>query len=119
VVVERLSHDDPEARDAAAMALGESRLTAALTPLSAHFAREPDAQSRKTTLLAISLLRSSAAVDFLLNVVGTFPVSDAVTAVEALGFYRNDAALRERVKQHIERRGDEPLKRAAAKSFPD
>jgi HEAT repeat protein len=117
-VVERLSHDEPEVRDAAAMALGESRLTAGLSPLCEHFAREPDAQSRKTALLAISLLRSSAAVDYLVNAVGTFPVNDAVAAVEALGLYRHDGVLRERVKEHVERRGEDPLKRAAAKAFP-
>ena len=87
------------------------------SPLCEHFVRESDAQSRKTALLAISLLRSSAAVDYLVDVLGTFPVNDALAAIEALGLYRNDAALRERVRQHAERRGEEALKRAAAKAF--
>ena len=90
----------------------------ALSPLCEHFAREADVQSRKTVLLAISLLRSSSAVDYLVNVVGTFPLNDAVAAAEALGLYRHDVALRERVREHVERRGEEALKRAAAKAFP-
>jgi HEAT repeat protein len=116
-VIERLSHEQPEVRDAAAMALGESRLTAALSPLCEHFAREADVQSRKMALLAIALLRSAAAVDYLVNVVASFPVNDAVAAVEALNLYRHDVSLRERVRVHVERRGEEPLKRAVAKAL--
>jgi HEAT repeat protein len=112
-----LRHDEPEVRDAAAMALGESRRAEALDPLRDHFSREADSQSRKTGLLAIALLRAEPAVDFLLTVVKTFPSEDAAGAVDALALYRHDATVRARLEETVKQRPDDRLRRAFAKSF--
>ena len=101
LVAEFLSDEAPELRDAAALALGESRLPAALGPLRDAFDRERDAASRKAIVLAVAMLRTPEAVEWLVRLVEFAPLPDAAAAVEALRSYRSDAALAARVKSLV------------------
>lgn len=113
-----LNDVDESVRGAAALALGESRQAEALEPLRARLKREPEADVRKVLLVAMAMLRSPESVEHLLAVLASSRAPDAVAAVEALGIYRHDAAVRAKVHEVVKTRGEEPLQRAFAKSFP-
>jgi HEAT repeat protein len=115
LVAEFLSDDAPELRDAAALALGESRLAAALPPLRQAFDRESDAGSRKQIVLAAAMLRTPEAVEWLVWLVTSAPIADAVAAVEALRSYRSDAALAARVRNAVAERRSAVLDQALAR----
>ncbi len=107
-----LDPGDPVACEAAAMALGKSRLAEALVPLGDCWQRSHSAELRQHVLLAIAILRRPAAVEFLAGLVATEPEPDAIAALSALRIYRDDPRLGERVAGLVlERRS--PVLRAA------
>jgi HEAT repeat protein len=88
---------DKGAAEAAASALGESRLADALPILRDWL---PTAQRRglaRAALFAMAGLRRDEAVDLLLDVVRDEPAPVARDAIHALASIRTDAAMRERV----------------------
>jgi HEAT repeat protein len=109
---------DESIRGYAALALGESRQAEALEPLRARLKREPEADVRRAMLVALAALRSAESVDHLVKFVSSARPADAAAAVEALGIYRHDAAVRARLEEALNQRRDETLRRAFAKSFP-
>jgi HEAT repeat protein len=115
LVASFLGDEAPELRDAAALALGESRLPAALAPLRQAFDRESDAGSRKQIVLAAAMLRTPEAVEWLVWLVTSATVADAIAAVEALRSYRSDAALAARVRNAVAERRSEVLDQALAR----
>jgi HEAT repeat protein len=116
--VERLlDHRDAATQDAAAVALGASRLREALPVLRAWWERTADVDLRRTALLAIAMLRHEDAIAFLLAQVAEAPGPDARDAIAALGTYRHDDGLRARVQATVERRTDVELGPAFARAF--
>lgn len=107
-----LDADDRAVAGAAALALGGSRLPAALEPLRAALGRSVDRQLRRALVDAIGLLRSEAAAEALLGLLAEGDDELAVHAVGALRLYRDRAALARRVEEALARRGDA---RAAAR----
>lgn len=95
--------------EAAAIALGESQQPGALPPLRAYAARRPGA--RRLGLMAIALLRTRDAVQYLLDLVAGAPAEVARDAADALLMYRREigladrlaAAVAERTRQHLQR----------------
>src|SRR5438270_268976 len=71
IVTEFLDPSNAAACEAAAMALGKSRLAEALDPLRGCLGRCHSAELRQHILLAVAILRRPAAIDFLLEHVST------------------------------------------------
>src|SRR5262249_12205187 len=116
--VERLlAHRDGSTQEAAAVALGASRLREALPVLRGWWERTPDVDLRRTALLAIAMLRHDDAIAFLLSQVTEGRGPDARDAMAALGTYRHDDALRARVEAAVEQRSDLDLRPAFVRSF--
>ena len=100
--------------EAAALALGESRLRAALPRLRDWWQRTTALEPRRTALLAIAMLRSEEAQAFLLSVIAEAPGHDARDAIAALGIFRDDTVLRQRVCDVAAARDDVDLRAAIA-----
>jgi HEAT repeat protein len=105
-VADFLDDDDPVTCEAAALALGESRLAAALGPLKIAWERTFDPDLRRTLLLAIAMLRHETAIDFLLSLVAEASAANAKDALNALDMYRRDRALWRRVRELVDKRED-------------
>jgi HEAT repeat protein len=108
-----LDRRPPETAEAAALALGGSRLPAALPLLCAWWERVLDASLRRTALLAIAMLKSDAAIAYLLDHVGQSAAQHAAAAIEALALYRHDPRLGAQVEAAVASRSE----RAIADAF--
>ena len=104
-----LQHEDPALGKAAALALGESRLSGAFDLLKTDWQEGFDPDLRRTELLAIAMLRHERAMDFLLSLIADAPPTHARDAIAALEMYRRDQELWERVERLIEAREDVDL----------
>ncbi|MEM7353706.1 MAG: HEAT repeat domain-containing protein [Acidobacteriota bacterium] len=113
-----LRSEDPAIVEAAALALGESRLEEAVPLLSECAERTFDPRLRRTLLISLSMLRRPAGFDFLLSQVEIARRDQATHAIVALGLHRGDEALRERTEAALARRGgDRALHAAFAQAF--
>ena len=97
---------DAEVAEAAMLALGASRLPAAFEWLRGRFEGELIGGRKRPYLLPIALTRLTAAIDFLVGVIGTGHPSVAAAAVEAIGIHLADPKLRDRVRAVVDGRGD-------------
>jgi HEAT repeat protein len=93
-----------ERGEAAALALGASRLTAALPLLLAYCEEETTDARARTGYLALALLRDDAANDYLLGVVRDGDSPDAVAAARALATFRDEPRLAARLRAAAEGR---------------
>jgi len=116
-VARRLDASDAPTCEMAALALGTARRREALDILRQWFARLRDAELRRTALLAIAMLKHDEAIDFLLAVTAEAIGPTARDAIAALGMYRHDGALRQRVIDTATRRDDVDLRAAVAEAF--
>jgi len=112
-----LGHADPVAQEAAALALGGSRLREALPVLCAWWERTSAVELRRTALLAVAMLRHEDALALLVTLVSEGTGPDARDALAALGTYRHDDALRARVESVVAARSDVDLRAAFAAAF--
>lgn len=112
-----LDHGDEVVCEAAAVALGSSRLREALPVLRAWWERTVPAELRRTALLAVAMLRHEDALGFLVALVAEGRGPDARDAIAALATYRHDDALRARVGDAVEARTDVDLRAAFTKAF--
>jgi hypothetical protein len=101
--------------EAAAAALGESRLRDALPVLRDWLDRAAMRGLRRVALRAIAALRRDEAIDFLLSLVADQPAPAAREALEALASLGRDKALEERVRTVTESRPE--LAEAFARAF--
>jgi HEAT repeat protein len=116
--VQRLLTPQDEARaDAAALALGQSRLPEA-TPLLQQYAELPPRSERRAALLALAMLREPAATEYLLGLLAEAEPRQAQLVLEALGLHRYDAALRQRVTAVVMARRSPALLQGLEKAFP-
>ena len=105
-----LTHADEAVRELAALALGESRLDAALVPLKeAWDGVLVGEEFRRALLRAAAAHRSEAAFDWLLEILAEARVSVAVTVIEALAPYKHNAKLMQRLESALTVRGDKAL----------
>ena len=106
---ELLEAEDAPRAEAAALALGESRPDGADELLAAALERgRPDPA---IVLLALATLRSDAALQLLLSVVASGPGHQAREAMRALGVYRDDEELADRVRSAVAERAAAGLSR--------
>jgi hypothetical protein len=101
----------------AALALGESRLEAAFHVLREAWERSGAAEQRRTLLVAIAMLRSDPALEFLLERLGAESGPVAADALAGLAFYARDEAVLARVEAIIRERGDGTLEAVFAREF--
>jgi hypothetical protein len=101
----------------AALALGESHLAAAFVVLRGAWERGGAAEHRRTLLVAIAMLRSDTALEFLLERVSAESGPVAADALAGLAFYVRDEAVLARVEEIIRRRGDGALEAVFAREF--
>lgn len=114
-----LGATDEVAAEAAALALGGSRLPGALAPLMAQARGFQGRGRRRVVLLAMALLRADEGWAYLVELVEQGSPPAAAEALEALAAFAHDERLRERVLAAVERRGDAALRRKFAERFSE
>lgn len=97
---------DSARREAAVLALGESRLEAAVPLLCRHWERVADRESRRLVLLALVASRRDAALEFLLSLVAQSPPRVAAEVLRALAVYRHDERIRGQIEEAVEKNPD-------------
>lgn len=103
---------DGERAEAAALALGESRLAAAVAPLIAWCGQvSPDVRAR-VGYLALALVRDEAATAHLLGEVTGADRAEAIAAGQALATFRDDPRLAARVREAAARHPDRAVRAA-------
>jgi len=106
-VAKFLDHREEAVAEAAALALGDSRLESAFAMLREAFERTR-ALPRRTLLLAIALLRRENAIDYLLDLVQNGEGQTSADAVAALAMYEKDPNLQERLDRARQTRSNVP-----------
>jgi HEAT repeat protein len=112
-----LAKDDPPMQEAAALALGGSRLADAFPALRSWWERTMQVDLRKTALLAIAMLKHDMPIDFLLSIIRDGKAMDGRDAIAALAIYKHDAALVARVGEAAAEREDVDLSAAVKRAF--
>jgi HEAT repeat protein len=114
---EFLDVGNPARCEAAALALGKSRLPEALEALKSCLDRLFSGELRDQVLLAISMLRQPGAVDYLLELVASQPEAAAAAALSALKIHAHDPRVRERIAGVVEKRGIRSLRDRFEREF--
>jgi HEAT repeats len=117
LVAEFLDPSHAAACEAAAMALGRSRLPEALDPLKECWQRSHSAELKQHILLAIAILRRPDATDYLLQLVASEEESTASDALSALRIFKDDPRLRERIAGLVQERESRRLQAAFDRDF--
>jgi hypothetical protein len=110
VVAAHLDAAEEAVRELAALALGESRLDAALPPLLAAWQQPLQSRSVRRALLRAAVAhRSEAALAWLLSLAAESRIETAVEVVEALALYKHNAPLATRLGVVLAERGEPSL----------
>lgn len=112
-----LDHHDDDTANAAALALGTSRLRQAFAELHRRAEDFVRPARRPTLLLAIALLRNEQAWTYLLDRIEDAAPPTALAALEALATFGHDQALRTRIQKATIKRNDPALIEAATKAL--
>ncbi len=112
-----LSSDDSSIVEAAALALGESRLEEAVPLLSRRYRRGADRRLEQTLLIAISMLRREQGLEFLLSLVRGGHQGQAIQALVALAIHRGDDTVCDRTEAVVKGRSGKSLSSAFAREF--
>ncbi|MDI1443408.1 hypothetical protein [Polyangium sp. 6x1] len=102
--------------EAAALALGESRLPEALPVLKEAVSRA-DEELAKTVLLGVALLRTDEALTYLLDLLAEAAEGRAIAVIQALSLHRHDTRLASRVGEIVSARKSRKLARVFAERF--
>jgi HEAT repeats len=109
-VCEFLEPEDEAECEAAALALGKSRMPEAVEPLAGCWQRTQFAEVGQQVLLAMAMLRLPAAIDFLVELLRSDSETAALKALSALKIHNYDARLRERIGAIVDEKGSHTLK---------
>ena len=109
--------EDIAVAQAALLALGSSRLPAALDLLKARWERTAGDPLRKIVLLAIAMIRSDAAIEFLLALLEDSTSTMAKDVIAALAFFRNNEKVRGRVESVVARRNEKSVNEIFRQEF--
>ena len=104
--------------EAAALAMGRSRLSQALGPLLER-AQTAGASILKILLLAVAMLRASAAIEALLDLVVEGSEPQALAALNALKIHKHDPKIRDRIATAAARSEIRAVQRQFAEEFQD
>lgn len=103
--------------EAALLAIGASRLPEALDLLKAKCERTAGGPLRKTVLLAIGMVRSDAAVEFLLGLLEECTLAMAKDVLAGLALLRDNEKIRSRVESAVSRRNEKTLDELFGQDF--
>ncbi len=117
LVTDYLEPSNPAACEAAALALGKSRLPEALDPLKECSERCHSPDLRQQVLLAIAILRRPGAAEYLMEIVGSGTEPTALAALLALRITKADPRLRERIAKLVQERGSPKLQAGFDRDF--
>lgn len=118
-VLRQLDSEEPERAEAAALALGESRLPEAFEPLRDWVSRSVVPERRRTGLMALGLLRREEAFDHLLALLAESRGSTPLDVLQALSPARGDAALRALIQAVVEQRNEPRLRSEFRRLFAE
>ncbi len=93
-----------EVREAAILALGESRRAEAVEWLKEKFARAADGETRQAILLALATSRTEAAIEFVLGVIRSGGEQTLAMAVSAMEVNMGDRRIQEEVEKALKQR---------------
>jgi hypothetical protein len=116
LVASYLDGGDPATVEAAALALGASRMPQAVAALREKWARTAQAPLRKVLLAALAA-REDSALEFLLGLAAEAETHVVTEAIAALRAYRNDRRVRALIEETLERRGEAGLMEAFRGEF--
>ena len=117
LVADFLDDADEMIREAAALALGESRRREAFDILKDHVERTPDAERRRALLLAIAVSRLQEGIKYLVDLLERADVETAKNVLEAVQIYKHDDAIRTSIQNTIDGRKEPSLKRKFEELF--
>ena len=103
----------------AAIALGETRLPAALPPLQNQLRRTTSGEYARVLLTAIGLLGTPEAVEVLFSVVNESDYDRAVATINALANCREREAIKTRLTELVNQPANARLRHALATMFGD
>jgi HEAT repeat protein len=106
-----------EVKEGAAFALAESRRPEAFEILKDFWPRACGVELQEVVLLALSMLRTPAALDFLLALLSTERQSTALATLAALRIHRHNRAIKERVAAVVAQKGDAVVRARFEKKF--
>lgn len=104
-----IGSDDLAIAEVALFALGSSRLPEAFELLKKECMKDGRTPLRKALLLAIAMIRSEAAIRFLLSSLAESDTQTAKDLITALALFRDNEKVREQVEALISRRNDKAL----------
>jgi len=116
-VARYIDADDEGIAEAAILALGESRLTAAYDVLREKWERSVGSPMRKTLLVAMASSRLDDAIAFLISLTENASPQTAEEAIEALSIYRHSERVSAAVREALTARGDKRLITQFAQAF--
>jgi hypothetical protein len=109
--------EDSAVAEAALLALGSSRLPEALDWLKGKWERTASSPRRKIVLLAIAMVRSDAAIEFLLELLAECTPAVAKDVIAALAFFRNNDRIRSQVESVVARRNEKSVSEVFQQEF--
>jgi hypothetical protein len=109
--------EDLAVAEAAMLALGSSRLPSALELLKARWEKTAGDPMRKVVLLAIAMVRSDAAIEFLLALLAECTPALAAEVIVAMAFFRNNERVRSQVERVVARRNERSLNEIFRQEF--
>jgi hypothetical protein len=101
--------EDLAIAEVALLALGSSRLPEAFNLLREKWDRTAGGPLRKVLLFAISMIRSDAAIEFLVSLLPNSNIQTAKEVVTALAIFRDNERVRANVETAISKRNDRNL----------
>jgi HEAT repeat protein len=116
-VVPFLGDTSEELACEAAIALGETRLPAALHPLQSQLRRTTSGEYVRVLLTAIGLLGTPEAVEHLFSVVNEGDYDKAVAAISSLANCREREAIKTRLTELVNQPANARLRHALATAF--
>ena len=106
-----------EVAEAAAFALGESRMAAAFPLLRAAWDKTAQAERKRTLLLSMAMLRLDESLEFLMERVAEDSERSAADAIAALALYGRDETVRTRAEATVVKRRSAVLRSVFDREF--
>jgi len=101
VIAAKMDSSDVATAEAAALALGSSRVAGAFEHLSERVADAFSPNRRSTLLLAIAMLRTDTSWQYLIERIMEGPPGEALPALDALATFKEQPGLRDRVEAAV------------------
>jgi hypothetical protein len=117
LVAAYIDAEDEAVAEVALLAIGSSRLPEALTLLQGRCEASTFASLRKPLLLAIAMVRSEAAIEFLISLLADSGGQTAKDIITALAIFRDNSKVRLAVEQAVLALNDKALSEAFRREF--